>query len=71
MVLTEQITDLAHKNEDLVDLIRILDEKMSKFEQYILENVDNGEEELHKLIHTSARPSREDDEDPDGLEDSI
>ena len=53
-LLSEQNEELLAKNEDLVELIKILDNKMSKFEQYILDEVSNGEEELHNLIHTSA-----------------
>lgn len=30
---------------------------MSKFEQYILDHVPDGEAELHKLIHTSVKQS--------------
>lgn len=46
-----------------MELIRILDEKMSKFEQYILDNVPEGEAELHKLIHTSVKQSLAQSED--------
>lgn len=60
-LLNDQNQELFMKNEDLVDLIKILDEKMSKFEQYILDHVENGEEELHKLIHTSVKQSLADD----------
>jgi hypothetical protein len=42
-LLNDQMNELQNRNEELVDLIRILDEKMAKFEQYILINVEDGE----------------------------
>lgn len=71
-LLNEQNVELTQKNEDLVELIRILDEKMSKFEQYILDHVPNGEAELHKLIHTSVKQSlAQSDQDRDDHESSV
>lgn len=59
-LLNDQMNELQNRNEELVDLIRILDEKMAKFEQYILINVEDGEQQLHKLIHTSVNQTQED-----------
>lgn len=54
-LLNEQITELYQRNEDLIDLIKQLDEKMSMLEQFIIKNVDNGEDKLMEIINMSPQ----------------
>ena len=40
------------KNEELLELIRNLDDKMNILEQFFINKVDNGEEVLMELINS-------------------
>jgi len=51
--LNYQNIELYDRNEELIDLVKSLDEKMNELEQYIIKNVPNGQEELMKLINAS------------------
>jgi hypothetical protein len=51
-LLNQQNVELFERNEDLIDLIKQLDEKMNCLEKYIIANVKDGENELMKIINT-------------------
>lgn len=52
-LLNEQNQELFSRNEDLIDLIKQLDEKMNMLEKFIIKNVDEGETRLMEIINTS------------------
>lgn len=52
-LLNDQNVELYQRNEDLIDLIRQLDEKMSMLEKFIVSNVEDGESRLMEIINMS------------------
>ena len=52
-LLNEQNQELFSRNEDLIDLIKQLDEKMNMLEKFIIKNVEEGETRLMEIINTS------------------
>ena len=52
-LLNEQNQELFSRNEDLIDLIKQLDEKMNMLEKFIIKNVEQGETRLMEIINTS------------------
>ena len=50
----ENAENLAVKNEELVDLVKQLDFKMSQLEHFIIKNVEDGERRLMRIIHDES-----------------
>ena len=49
--MNNQNIELFDRNEELIDLVRSLDEKMNVLEQFIIKNVEDGENRLMELIN--------------------
>ena len=54
-LLNDQNLELYSRNEDLIDLIKQLDEKMNMLEKFIVKNVEDGETKLMEIINTSPQ----------------
>ena len=50
--------ELYERNEDLIDLIKQLDEKMNTLEQFIIKELPDGEARLMEIINNTPKPSR-------------
>ena len=49
--LNNQNIELFDRNEELIDLVKSLDEKMNVLEQYFMKHVPDGENKLMELIN--------------------
>ena len=58
--MNNQNIELFDRNEELIDLVRSLDEKMNVLEQFIIKNVEDGENRLMELINSSIPHSSHD-----------
>ena len=56
--MSNQNIELFDRNEELIELVSLLDKKMSVLEQYFIKNVVGGEEKLMELVNGSEMNPR-------------